>query len=321
MVSRYLVSDNAVQQNHNNLCKSIEKNLPQITQKSVMILKIFQFTYLDVSMKKIALGLLATAIIATTTAQAATQSPRLRGELTQGINHAGLPNQLKSPVRGLPAPTVAISDLKTIPTVLVPANKSASVMMDVTLMDEFLDDIAPNARHYPTNFPSRTAEYVAKENIKYLSDWIEPLATAPDASIDVLLRAAKINGMARNMNIGTDYTLRASAHMQKALQVDPNNAEANFLLGMMLSETGAFKEGRKYLDKAASLGFVEAEQSIAQADLLSDNKSAALKRLRDLAAKNPNNAQIAEQIRLVESGNFYIWSIADNNLNIKSIEQ
>lgn len=271
-------------------------------------------------MKKLSLALLCTTAFAST-AFASTYAPVLRGEITQTITHANSANLLTNAVKNLPTPSVNVSDVSTVATVLIPANSAGTTMLDITLMDEFMDDIAPNARHYPTNFPTRTADFVAKENVKYLSDWLEPYATAPDASFDVVLRAAKINGMARNLNLGTDYTLRATAHMQKALELQPNHAEANFLLGMMLSETGAFKEGRKYLDKAASLGYVEAEQSIAQADLISDNKTAALKRLRDLAAKNPNNAQIAEQIRMIESGNFYIWNIADNQLNIKSLER
>lgn len=273
-------------------------------------------------MKKLTLSLViatvsGSAMAATTTTY---QSPTLRGEITQAISVVDTVNLLATPVKGLPTPSVSVSEVKTIPTVLIPANTSGTSILDVTLVDELLDDVAPNARHYPTNFPSRTSEYLIKQNIKHLSDWIEPYASAPDASVDTLLRAAKINGMARNLNLGNDYTVRAGNHMQKLLQLDPNHTEGNFLFGMMLSESGAFKEGRKYLDKAASQGYIEAEQSIAQADLLGDNRSAALKRLQQLAAKHPDNAQIAEQIRMVENGSYYIWSIPDNNLNIKSVQ-
>lgn len=253
-------------------------------------------------------------------ANSAPQSPTMRGEITEIIiPQSGIANLLQTVVKGLPAPSISVTEIKNIPTITILGNTSGTKVFDVTLMDEFINDVLPNVRNYPPNFPNRTAEYVTSENIKYLSDWIEPHATAPDASFEVVLRAAKLNGMARNLNLGTAYTLRAGTHMQKALQMKPDDIEANYLFGMMLSETGAFKEGRKYLDKAVSLGSIDAEQSIAQADLLADNRKAALKRLHDLAVKHPNNAQLKEQIQIVENGGYYIWNLKADDIDVKPI--
>lgn len=269
-------------------------------------------------MKK--LSVFALLVAASSVASANYPSIAMRGEITQAVVNAQAANLLTDRIANLPVPSVTVADVKTIDTVLIPANQSGSNMIDVTLIDEFLADVAPNARHYPPNFPSRTAEYLMGENIKHISDWLEPYASAADASFDVVLRAAKVNGMARNLNVGTDYSLRANTYMEKALKLQPNHDEANFLFGMMISEAGGFKEGQKYLEKAASLGYVEAEQSMAQADLLSDNKTAALKRLRDLAKRYPENKQIAEQISMVEAGGYYIWNIKDDNVSIKAIK-
>lgn len=241
----------------------------------------------------------------------------MRGEINTAINHTSAADLLTNPVNGVPQIDVAIENLQNIKTVLVSADDKNTSQLDVTLLDEFIEDIAPNARHYPTNFPTRTAENIASDTVKYLSDWLEPHATSANASFDVVLRAAKINSMARNLNVGDDYTLRASNHMAKALKLQPDHPEANFLYGMMLSEAGGFNEGKKYLDKATTLGYIEAEQSLAQSDLLTDNKNAALTRLKNLHAKHPENLQIAEQIRMIENGGFYIWKIADDNLSIK----
>ncbi|MFC0819649.1 tetratricopeptide repeat protein [Moraxella marmotae] len=273
-------------------------------------------------MKKLTLALVAcTAVSGLANAQSTYQSPTMRGEIIETITpKAGTANLLETVVKGLPAPNISVTEIKNIPTVTITANTAGTVLLDVTLIDEFIDDVSPNARHYPTNFPTRTAEYITTENVKHLADWIEPYASAADASFDVVLRAAKLNSMARNLNLGTSYTVRAGVHMQKAIQLKPNDIEANYLFGMMLSETGGFKEGRKYLDKAVSLGSIEAEQSIAQADLLNDNRSAALKRLKALAAKHPDNAQIAQQIAIVEGNGYYIWNIKDDNLHVKPIK-
>lgn len=264
---------------------------------------------------------LPTASVNASASQAVLQGPAMRGEITEVIiPQPGTANLLQTVVKGLPTPNISVTEIKNISTVTIPANTSGTKVLDVTLIDEFINNVSPNVRNYPPNFPNRTAEYITTENIKHLSDWIEPHAAAPDASFDVVLRAAKLNGMARNLNLGTTYTLRAGTHMQKALKLRPDDMEANYLFGMMLSETGAFKEGRKYLDKAVSLGSIDAEQSIAQADLLGDNRNAALKRLRDLAAKHPDNAQLTEQINIVENGGYYIWNLKADDIDVKPIK-
>ena len=64
-----------------------------------------------------------------------------------------------------------------------------------------------------------------------------------------------------------------------------------------------------------SLGYTEAEQSLAQSDVLSDRRDNALQRLRRLAGENPNNTIIPQQIKLVEEGKFYIWDIPAPDIN------
>lgn len=247
-------------------------------------------------------------------------SPALRGEMGSTALPT-TPSLSQAPILGLPMPTASVTDIVSVPSVLIPKDKASTSIIDVTLLDEFITDISPNARHYPPNFPNRTSLYYARETIKYLSDWLEPYAVAPDASFEVLLRATKINAMARNLDLGSDYGLRATNHIARALTLKPNHAEANFLYGMMLSEGGGFKEGKKYLDKAVKEGYLEAEQSLAQAELLSDNRAGALAILQRLQALHPNNAEIATQLEIVNSGGFYIWDIKDNNLNIKPLSR
>ncbi|WP_201590173.1 tetratricopeptide repeat protein [Psychrobacter fozii] len=218
----------------------------------------------------------------------------------------------------IPTPKVQLSDVSFLKTVLIPQQTTAnSDKLDVSLLDDFIQEASPNARHYPPNFPNRTQRYNVREKIKVLAEWIEPYALSPNASYDVLLRAAKLNGMGRNLDLGSDYTIRGGKYVDRAIKLQPDSGEANFLYGMMLSEGGGFKEGQKYLDKAVSLGYTEAEQSLAQSDVLSDRRDSALERLRRLESKNPNNAMIGQQIKLVEEGKFYIWDIPAPDINVK----
>ena len=233
-------------------------------------------------------------------------------------NNANTGTQAGNDVRNsqlgnIPMPQASIANASFVPTTIVAQKRNSDIeKLDVSLLDDFVKDTSPYARHYPPNFPNRTQRHTAREKIKVLTDWIEPYASAPDASYDVLLRAAKLNGMGRNLDLGSDYTVRGGKYIDRALKINPNSAEANFLYGMMLSEGGGFKEGQKYLDRAVALGYTEAEQSLAQSDLLSDRRSQALDRLRRLEQQNPDNTIIPQQIKLVEEGKYYIWDLSTN---------
>ena len=208
----------------------------------------------------------------------------------------------------IPLPTLTLSNISTIKTVLVPRTTDNSTQLDVSVLDDFITYVTPMARHYPPVFSSRTERYNATERLKSLTAWIESYAQNPNASYEVLLRAAKLNAMGRNLDLGSDYAVRAGNYIARAVRLN-DTAEANFLYGAMLAEGGGFKEGAKYLEKAEKMGYLEATQSLAQADLLDDKKDRAIQRLTEFKAKNPDNPYIDEQLRIVNSGKYYIWDI------------
>lgn len=102
-----------------------------------------------------------------------------RGPMTStGMDISG--GQLPS----VPSPQVRVSDISFVPTVLIPQQQSLSTdKLDVSLLDDFIAEVSPNARHYPPNFPNRTERYNTREKIKVLTEWIEPYASAPNASL------------------------------------------------------------------------------------------------------------------------------------------
>lgn len=208
----------------------------------------------------------------------------------------------------IPLPTLTLSNISTIKTVLVPRTTDNSTQLDVSVLDDFITYASPMARHYPPVFSSRTERYNTTERLKSLTAWIETYAQNPNASYEVLLRAAKLNAMGRNLDLGSDYAVRAGNYIARAVRLN-DTAEANFLYGAMLAEGGGFKEGAKYLEKAEKMGYLEATQSLAQADLLDDKKDRAIQRLTEFKAKNPDNPYIDEQLRIIDSGKYYIWDI------------
>lgn len=214
-------------------------------------------------------------------------------------------------VGNVSVPAFSVSNVTFLPTVLVPKTTSGADKIDMSVVDDFIATNMPMARHYPPVFPNASMRYYATQKLKSLVAWIDPYAKAPDASYDVLLRAAKLNIMGRNLDLGSDYAIRGGNYIARAIKLN-STGEDNFLYGMMLAEGGGFQEGQKYLDKAASLGYEEAYQSMAQSDLLNDKKSQALQRLNDFKAKYPNNPLIDRQIAIINSGKYYIWDIPTN---------
>ncbi len=212
------------------------------------------------------------------------------------------------PLVGLATPNVTITQAQFIPTVLVPKTTTNAETVDVSVVEDFLAYAMPLARHYPPIFPSKTARYNATQRVKVLTAWIENYAKDPNASYDILLRAAKLNALGRNLDLGSEYTVRASNYIARAIKLQ-DTGEANFLYGVMLAEGGGFVEGEKYLDKAAKLGYAEAYQSMAQSDLLNDKKDSALRRLTEFKTKYPNDPYIDRQLAIVNSGKYYIWDL------------
>lgn len=220
-------------------------------------------------------------------------------------------NATPSQIGSVPLPQITISDVSFIRTqAIATTTQPNSEKLDVTLIDDFIEQASPHARHYPPSFANRTQRYRMGNQAESFAQFLQPYATKSNASFDLLMRVAKINGMGRNMDLGSDYTVRASNALTKALKLKPNDAEANYLYGMILSESGAYKDGKKYLEKAAAQGYIEAEQSMAQAELLNDRRSEALRRLRNLQQRHPDNTQIRDQIQLVENGQYYLWDFA-----------
>lgn len=208
----------------------------------------------------------------------------------------------------VPLPTMRLSDIDMMSTVIIPQDTQNSSRLDVSVLDDFIRYVSPKARHYPPVFTNNTERYNATQRVKQLTSWINNYAQQPNASYDVLLRAAKINGIARNLDLGQDYAVNGSNYIARAIKLN-DTAEANFLYGVMLAEGGGFDEGAKYLEKAEKMGYAEATQSLAQADLLNDKKQRAIQRLTEFKAKYPNDPWIDEQLRIIDSGEYYIWKI------------
>jgi TPR repeat protein len=175
--------------------------------------------------------------------------------------------------------------------------------LDVTVLDQRIATLAEKAQHYPPQYADKRERRSAEVEIKDLVQTFDPYAVTPSASAEILLRAVKVNQMARNMDVGTESALKAGVYMRRLIALQPANPEANYWYGIMLSEGGGVKEGIPYLNKAAKNGFKAAYLSLAHAYLMLTKKTEAVSALESYRVAVPEQqAQTETLLEAVRSG-------------------
>jgi tetratricopeptide (TPR) repeat protein len=168
--------------------------------------------------------------------------------------------------------------------------------LDVTQIDQRIGALEAKAQHYPPSYTDKRERHSAEADVKDLVSTIDQYAVAPNASAEVLMRAVKVNQMARNMDVGTESALKAGVYMRRLIALQPTNPEANYWYGIMLSEGGGVKEGIPYLNKAAKNGFKAAYLSLAHAYLMLTKKPEAISALESYRTAVPENKDRTETL-------------------------
>ena len=170
----------------------------------------------------------------------------------------------------------------------------------INLMGEY-------ARHYPAHFDNARARHAAEAEIKDLLNTLNPIAKSPKATHNELVQAFKVNGMARNLDIGSNTTTNADNFIRRALKLEPKNPETNYWFGVLLTEGGGMKEGIPYLQKAAKSQYNEAHLSLANAYLGLDKKDQALAELKIYQNLVPDDLRVPDMLDAVKQEKASIW--------------
>ena len=168
--------------------------------------------------------------------------------------------------------------------------------LDVTEIDDFLTILEGKARHYPTRFDVKREKTGMTDKLKSIISTLDRYAVMPNASYDILLRAAKASHMARNLDMGETYGPKALSYATRLLKMKPNDPETSFWLGFGLSEGGAFKEATPYLKTAMEADIQEAHLSMANNYLSMEQKKNAITTLKNYKVKYPSEGEIVDQL-------------------------
>lgn len=181
--------------------------------------------------------------------------------------------------------------------------------IDITNVDDFLQLVEGKARHYPPQFTDKNERRGYETKLREVTNQLDALAAPDNASYDVLIRAFKATVMARNLDLGQQYTTKSLKYGQRLLKINPNDPETNFWFGFNLSEGGGQREAIPYLDKAMKAGVQEAYLSTVNNYLFLDQKKNALTTLHNYKVKYPQEAQVVDRLvqEIQKQGRTNVW--------------
>lgn len=216
----------------------------------------------------------------------------------------------QAPVKSVAVPAPApIDSIRHLPQPVIPEDPLVTQIkaIDRSDIDARINLIGKYARHYPVRFDNVRARRGAEAEIKDLLKTVNPIASSPKATHDQLVQGFKVNGMARNLDVGSNTTTNADNFIRRALKLEPKNPETNFWFGVLLSEGGGMKEGIPYLSKAAKSKYHVAHLSLANAYLGLGRKPQALAELKTYEKLVPTDTRVSRMIEAVQNNKASIW--------------
>src|SRR5690606_11946911 len=183
--------------------------------------------------------------------------------------------------------------------------------IDITEIDDFLQMVEGKARHYPPRFSDRQERRGFEAKLREVSQQLDTLASRPNASFDVLMRAFKASVMARNLDLGSIYTTKSMTYAQRILKINQDDPEVNFWFGFGLSEGGGQREAIPYLDKAMKAGVQEAYLAAANNYIALEQKKNAAQTLANYKVKYPQEAEVADRLiqEIEKQGRWNVWQV------------
>lgn len=172
---------------------------------------------------------------------------------------------------------------------------------DGAYLDQMLNDLSAHAKNYPPRFDTPQDQHRATQDVKALSGMLDILINVPTPNLELLVRAGYVNSIAHNLNV-PGAAEKANSIFLRLIAASPSNPRGNYLYGTFLAGVGKAKEALPYLEKALSVGVVDAAHGIGMAHLALGNKEQALKNLEDYKRRKPSDENVVKLIDAIRNG-------------------
>lgn len=172
-------------------------------------------------------------------------------------------------------------------------------------IDKTLSKLELHAREYPVHFRSVQDRHDMQGKLAELLWFLDIAIQQNPDDPDLLLRDAVGNSFGHNMGC-PDCGEKAIAAYERLLKLQPESKEANWRYGAFLAQTAKHEQSIPYLQKAASLGVVDAHYTAAMVFLgLNDLVHAKLE-LQEYVKANPKDTTAKGLLTDMEHGNLHI---------------
>lgn len=172
---------------------------------------------------------------------------------------------------------------------------------DVVYLDQILNDLSAHAKNYPPQFDTPQDKQRAAQNVKMMSGMLDIMINVPTPNPELLVRAGYLNSMGHNLDV-PGAAEKANSIFLKLLAAIPSEPRGNYMYGTFLAGIGKPKEALLYLEKALSVGVVDAAYSIGMTYLTLGDKAQALKNLEDYKRRKPGDASVDTLIDAIRNG-------------------
>ena len=129
-------------------------------------------------------------------------------------------------------------------------------------LDRVLQDLQSHAMDYPPRFDSVKDRKRAEADVRKL-DLMLGVVLKQEGSPDLLWRAAQLSTMAYALDM-PGAGQRAEVLFAQLLELKPKDGRAEYRYGLFLASKGEHERAKVHLEKALTLGMMEAEFSLGQ---------------------------------------------------------
>lgn len=168
-------------------------------------------------------------------------------------------------------------------------------------LGQMMSDLSAHARNYPPQFDTPQDKQRATEDVKALSGMLDALINVPNPDLKLLTLAGDVNSMGHNLDI-PGAAQKANSIFLRLLAAAPSDPRGNFMYGTFLAGVGKPKDALPYLEKALSVGVIDAAYAIGMTYLTLGDKEQALKNLEDYKRRKPSDGSVDQLIDAIRNG-------------------
>jgi len=196
-------------------------------------------------------------------------------------------------------------DIKQIISVAPGASGKPAVTINIIYLSRIVDDLGRHAAVYPPHFESAEDRQRAERDVVAISELLDPISDKFSHNPVLLMRLAMLHASGHNLDVPGSAP-KAVAAFTALLNQAPEDPQANYRYGVFLAAATKNGEAIPLLEKAKSLGVVDADYWLGWSYAVAGNKAKAIENLERYSKRMPGDQNAAAILDAVRHDRFNI---------------